>query len=125
MENENKKIITLSFLVLGTLVAFTLGLLLDAFSATFGFVARAVSNDVFRHGLPVVSGILTFSLLQFNSKVLAYSDEVITEVKKVVWPSRKDTTAMTIVVVVMLLISGVILGLFDFVSGYLINFIVK
>jgi preprotein translocase subunit SecE len=56
---------------------------------------------------------------------LVWGDEVILEIKKVIWPSRKDTVAMSIVVVVMVIISGLIVSSFDFISGYLINFMMK
>ncbi|HWU42348.1 MAG TPA: preprotein translocase subunit SecE, partial [Bdellovibrio sp.] len=78
-----------------------------------------------RHGLPVALGIVLFAVLQFNPRVLAWGEEVVTEIRKVVWPSRKDTTAMTIVCVVMVLISSVIISTFDLVSGFFINYLMK
>jgi len=43
------------------------------------------------------------------------------ELKKIVWPSRKDTVAMTIVVIMMVLISGVVFAVFDGLSSYMIG----
>lgn len=121
MDKTNSKILTLSFAILGALVGLTTHLLLKSFAGAFGIVARFSDTDLVRHGLPVAVGLGLFLFLQFNTKVLAWADEVVAEILKVVWPSQKDTTAMTIVVVVMVLISSVIVSSFDFVSGYIIN----
>ena len=125
MDNSSSKILTLSFAVFSAVLAFTVHLLIKSFAAAFGVVARFADTDFVRHGLPVVLGLVIFALLQFNSKVLVWGDEVVTEIRKVVWPSRKDTTAMTIVVCIMVLISSVIVTSFDFVSGYFINILMK
>jgi preprotein translocase subunit SecE len=125
MEKTNSKILTLSFAIAGALVGLTVHLLIKAFSGAFGVVARAADSDIVRHGLPVASGILLFLALQFNPRVLSWGEEVVTEIRKVVWPTRKDTTAMTIACVVMVLISSVIVSCFDLFSGFFINHLMK
>lgn len=121
MDKTNSKILTMSFAIAGALTAFTLQLLIKAFAGAFGWVASVADSDFVRHALPVLIGIGLFVALQFNKKVLAWGDEVVVEVKKVVFPSQKDTTAMTIVVIIMVLISSVIISSFDFLSGYFVN----
>ena len=121
MSNENKKFITVSFVAVGIIVGVVISSLLTAFSTFSGALASAYANDTLRHGIPVGFGILAFLILQFNKKTVVYTDEVVSELKKVVWPSRKDTTAMTIVVCIMVLISGLALGFFDFLSNYVVN----
>jgi preprotein translocase subunit SecE len=125
MEKTNSKIITLSFALAAMLVGLVVSLLIKAFAGAFAFVARAADADVVRHGLPLLIGFGLFLFCQFNPKVVTWADEVISEVKKVVWPSRKDTTAMTIVVCVMVLISSLIISAFDLVSGYVINTLMR
>lgn len=126
MESENnKKIISMAFVIMGVCSALVVEVLLDSLSATFGVVARFRSNDIVSHGLPVMMGLLTFLTLQFNRKIQIWADEAVSEVKKVVWPSRRDTTAMTLVTCVMLLISGVLIGTFDFVARNLIKMILN
>ena len=124
-DNKNQKLITVSFVVFGFLAAIVLRVILETMAATWGTVARFYAQDWVRHGLPVAVGILTFSLLQFNGKVQVWADEVVTELLKVVWPSRKDTMAMTVVVCVMLLISSLILGFFDFLSSNIVKMIIN
>ncbi len=125
MAKTNQKIMTLSFVAFSALIGLSLSLLLKTFAASFAVVARIHSIDLVKHGLPVGVAILLFLSLQFNKKVLAWGEDVALEIRKVVWPSRKDTTAMTIVVVIMVLISSVIITTFDFVSGYLVNYLVR
>lgn len=124
MENDNKKIITVSFAVAALLAAYVSNVIIDTLKVTVGFLAQLLSGDLVTHGVPVVVGLGVFIALQFNKKVVQGADEVVVEIRKVVWPSRKDTTAMTIVVCVMVLISGVAFGVFDIVSSYVVNLMV-
>lgn len=125
MDKTNQKIMTLSFVAFSALIGLSLSLLLKTFAASFAIFARIHSIDLVKHGLPVGVAVLLFVSLQFNKKVLAWGEDVALEIRKVVWPSRKDTTAMTIVVVIMVMISSVIITTFDFVSGYLVNYLVR
>lgn len=125
MDNTNSKLITLCFAIAAALIGLTAKLLLVAFSSAFGIIARISSSDLVKHGLPVVLGMAVFAALQFNPRVLAWADEVVLEIKKVVFPSRKDTTAMTMVVIVMVFISSIVIASFDFISGYVLNILMK
>jgi preprotein translocase subunit SecE len=125
MDKTNSKVMTLCFAMAAALVGLSLHLLIKAFAGAFGVIARFADSDLVRHGLPVGIGLAMFVALQFNPKVLGWGDEVVSEIRKVVWPSRKDTTAMTIVVVIMVLISSVIITSFDFLSGYVLNVLMR
>lgn len=125
MDKLNAKILTMSFAVAAALTGLTLSLLIQTFSGVFSWMARLAGQDWFRHGVPVSVGLIVFLILRLNPKVLTWGDEVVSEVRKVVWPSRKDTTAMTIVVCVMVLISSLVITSFDFVSGYVVNLLMK
>jgi preprotein translocase subunit SecE len=125
MDNTNSKIATLSFLCFAGLIGFTVSTLLHVFSGAFGFVAMAMGNDLVKHGVPVAIALVLFFYLQFNKNILAWADEVIAEVKKVVWPPLKDTRGMTIVVVIMVFISSIIVSVFDMFSGYVLNQLMK
>lgn len=126
MENNNGKVVTVSFMVAGVIVGYIVAFILNTIGATAsGDVARLVNRDVVRHGVPILIGVLAFLSLQFRKGVVDWADEVVSELKKVVWPSRKDTTNMTIVVCIMILISGVVLGLFDFAAGNIIDFLLN
>lgn len=127
MDNErtNESIISTAFAFAGILMYFIVSVLLEVAAGTFGVVARFRSNEIVQHGLPVGLGLITFLVLFMNRKIHAWADECVTEVRKVVWPSRKDTVAMTTVVCVMVLLSGLGFGVFDFVSSQLIKLFVN
>jgi preprotein translocase subunit SecE len=127
MDNEksNESYISTSFAFTGILVYFITSVVLEVLAGTFGTVARIRSNEIVQHGLPVAFGLATFLFLFMNKKTHAWADECIGEVRKVVWPSRKDTVSMTIVCCVMVLLSGLGFGVFDFVSSQLIKMFVN
>ena len=50
--------------------------------------------------------------------------EVVYELKKVVWPSRKETVGTTAVVLVIVAISGVFLGIVDLVLSKLVRLLI-
>ncbi len=125
MDNTNSKIVTLSFLAISALIGFTVATLLKVFSGAFGFIAKAMELDLVRHGLPVAIALSLFVYLQFSKKTLVWADEVIVEVKKIVWPPSKDTKGMTIIVIIMVIISSIIVSVFDMVSGFVLNQLMK
>ena len=124
-DNRNSKIITVAFVVAGFLAAITFRVVLESFAASFGIVARFYSQEWVQHLLPIIVGVVTFSVLRFHPQVQAVADEAVTEILKVVWPTKVQTTSMTIVVCIMLFISSVILGVFDFASNNLVKMIIN
>ena len=56
-------------------------------------------------------------------KVTQFLREVRVELKKVVWPTRKDTVASTSVVVILVIIIAIFLGLVDFGLSKIIKLI--
>lgn len=52
-------------------------------------------------------------------RVTRYFREVLVELRKVDWPSRQEITAMTIVVIVVLMAMSIYLGLWDLLFGWL------
>lgn len=129
MENAvatNRKIATVAFMASGILVGIAIKVLLDASAAiATGVFGRALASDFVHHGLPVILGFATFGILQANAGVRTWGDEVVSELRKVVWPSREDTIRMTLVTCVMLILSGAALGLLDVFSGKLIEWLLK
>jgi preprotein translocase subunit SecE len=121
MDKNNQKILTLCYLAVAGITAFSTGLLIEAFASIVPGLATITNQDIVRHGLPIFLGIGLFAGLQINSKVNVYFDEVVTEIKKIVWPSRRDTTAMTIVVCLIVVVAGFCLAIFDGMSGYMVG----
>ena len=124
MENKNNQIVMLCFILIAGLIALVTSVLLDTLSAvTTGGFGRFVSDPTLSHVIPALVGFGVFLALQLNKKVVAWSDEVIAEIRRIVWPSRRDTVASTVVVCIMLLIAGMALGLLDVLSGSFIDWL--
>ena len=49
-----------------------------------------------------------------HPKVNRLAVEIVTELSKVTWPTRKELSASTVVVIILSVIAAIILGLFDF-----------
>lgn len=125
MNKTNEKLLTLSFASFAFLIGLSLHLILKSFSGAFAVIARLNENDLFKHGLPVIVGLGIFFYLQFNKTTIEWGREVILEITKVVFPTKSDTTALTIVVVIFVLISSVIITLFDFISSFIVKGIIN
>ncbi|MCP4602935.1 MAG: preprotein translocase subunit SecE [Proteobacteria bacterium] len=64
-----------------------------------------------------VAGIGSVGLVVYlwrHPKVNRLALEIVTELSKVTWPTRKELSASTVVVIVLSIIAAIILGLFDF-----------
>lgn len=126
MEKSINKIMMVSFVCAGFLLAYTVQVFNTILSSSWGTYARLINNNNFvSHGAPVAIGVLFFFYLSFSKNVRTWAKEVIVEVSKVVWPTKKDTTAMTIFVCFFMIISGILLGLFDFFSSQVIQAILE
>lgn len=119
-----KKISTLSFLFAGGLTYLVVDTLFKALAGIFGVVQRWYGMEVLYHGVPLVLAIIVFCILQFNVKILSWAEEVISEVSKVVWPSRKDTFAMTMVVCMFVGVASLLLVVIDYVARNFVQMII-
>ncbi|MGI9548934.1 MAG: preprotein translocase subunit SecE [Bdellovibrionales bacterium] len=122
---ENLKIVTVSFVIFSFLLAYVARVLFETLSIAVGFFATYYSMDVFRHGIPITVGLGSFLYFQFKKSYRSLADEVVTEVRKVVWPTKKEIYSMTTVVCVILMVSGLVLGLFDLMAGTGVRFFME
>jgi len=63
-------------------------------------------------GAAVVSTVTTFALYR-NERVNQISYDVLGELMKVTWPTRRETQAATVVVIVASIIAAIIIGVLD------------
>jgi preprotein translocase SecE subunit len=64
----------------------------------------------------------TKSAARSNRKTIAQSlVEIVGELKKVTWPSRHEVVRLTGIVLVICIIAGVIIGLFDYGFAQLVS----
>jgi preprotein translocase subunit SecE len=68
-----------------------------------------------------VLGVLAYR----NERAFAAAYDVTRELEKVTWPTRKETSAATVVVLVTVSIASVILWGFDLIWGSLANWVMR
>jgi preprotein translocase subunit SecE len=114
MESQHQKWVTLSYLAVAALfgyVVFSLaGKLVGFYDLEVKF--RNIST-ILRVGSAVL-GVLMFFFLTRRDDTNQFMNEVMTELSRVSWPTQKETTSSTFIVIVMVLVSGTVLGLLDF-----------
>jgi preprotein translocase subunit SecE len=84
----------------------------------WGYFARH-PNDFVINGIAAVLALGIGLTLYKNERVYALASDVATELRKVTWPTWKETQAATLVVVVTVIIAALLLGLFDAIWSFL------
>ena len=75
-------------------------------------------------GISLLSGVVAFFVLLKLPMAVQYTDEVISELVKVTWPDREETTNSSIVVIVATLIFSGSLASFDFLWANVTDFFI-
>jgi preprotein translocase subunit SecE len=116
----SNKIVHLMFAVGALLAAFLLSKAGDWLWSYF-----AKPNELLVNGVALVIAAGGALIAYRNERVFAAATEVTRELEKVTWPSRKETSAATIVVIVTVAISAIVLSTFDLVwmklSGWILH----
>src|SRR4051812_34702685 len=114
------KFVHLTFAIGGLLVAFVLSHALD-----WGWSYFAKPNDLIVNALAIaVAGAAAISLYR-NERAYASIVDVTRELEKVSWPTRKETSAATIVVLVTVVISALVLSGFDAIWAFFTNWFLR
>jgi len=113
MESQNQKWVTGSFIAFSTLIAYLLFAALFKLSGVYDFETKVKNLDLVVRLISIGSGVLLFLGLYRSDTANQFMHEVVTELSRVTWPTAKETYSATFVVIVMVLISGLILGLLD------------
>ena len=66
----------------------------------------------------VLAGVGVYSAWR-NEEIFGLASECVTELSKVSWPTRKETSAATLVVIVTVIIASLLLGVFDATWAYM------
>ncbi len=72
-------------------------------------------------GLLIIAGLAAFVVYQtdLGKRTVEFFGDARTEVRKVVWPSRAETTQTTLTVFIIVVIVGIFLWLFDMLLAFL------
>jgi len=114
----SNKIVHLMFAVGALLGAF---LLSKAGDWVWSYFAKP--NDLVINGVALLVAATAAVVAYKNERVFAAATEVTRELEKVTWPTRKETSAATIVVIVTVAIAALVLTAFDYVWSLIANWI--
>ena len=121
---DNRKVIIGSYLGAAMLVWFLVRSSLTYLFLTF-YQLRRLQIQWAKEAVPLVLGITVFLILLKHARVNEVMEEVVSELKKVTWPSRDDVVKSTTVVIICILIASVILSVFDLMWGRMVTFLLK
>jgi len=109
----DRKWVHIMFAVAGLIVAWFLAKCGDWAWSYFG-----KPNDfIVGAGAVVIAGIATVIAWK-NEEVFTLASEVTSELRKVTWPTRRETFSSTVVVIMTTIISSLLLGFFDAVWAW-------
>jgi preprotein translocase subunit SecE len=116
----SNKIVHLMFAIGALLAAF---LLSKAGDWVWSYFSKP--NELLINGIALVIAASAALIAYRNERVFAAATEVTRELEKVTWPSRKETSAATVVVIVTVAIAAIVLSTFDLVwmklSGWILH----
>ena len=114
------KFVHLTFAIGAILAAFLLSRVGDW---VWSFFAKP--NDMIVNGVAVLGAAVAAYVAYRNERVFATVHDITKELEKVSWPTRKETSAATIVVLVTVSISAVILSGFDAIWAFFTNWFLR
>jgi preprotein translocase subunit SecE len=116
---NNQRYIVLAFLafaaVLGAAVHGIAVPLVARFNLSDPEILPGVANAT--SVVSIVLSVAIFIALMRMPSVISYTDEVISELRKVVWPTRDETVRNATIVLATVLIRSAILGTYDYIWG--------
>ena len=113
MESQNQKWVTGSLLAFSILVAYILFAALFKLAGIYDFETKVKNLDLVVRLIAMGVGALMFFIMYRSDNINQFLHEAVTELARVTWPTVKETYGATFVVIIMVLISGVILGMMD------------
>ena len=123
MESQFQKWVNLSYLAAAILLAYVVFTFGHSLASIYDLEARVHNIELVVRGVSAVFGGLLFLILWRNHDANQFMNEVITELSRVTWPTQKETSSATFIVLIMVLISGVILGFLDYCWTMLVKWL--
>lgn len=118
---DNRKIVVASYVVTSIAVWFLARHAIYWLHQTFYQIRKLPGVGAAREVAPVLLAAVAFAILMRHPKVNTVLDEVVSELKKVTWPSREDVVRSTTVVVICILISSFLIAGLDMVWGWVVG----
>jgi len=114
MESQHQKWVNLSYLAVAILFGYIVFSMAGKIIGAYDLEARVRNIELILRGISVVAGAILFIGLYRHEQANQFMNEVMVELSRVAWPTQKDTTSATLVVIIMVVISGMILGFLDY-----------
>jgi len=124
MENQQQKWVTVSFVAVSALLAFLLFSFGQKLSGAYDLEARFHNAELILLGIAVLSGLVLFLALNRSEAINQFMAEVVVELSRVSWPTQKETRASTVLVVIMVVVSGLFLGLMDYLWTVILKWLI-
>lgn len=121
MDAQRQKWVNLSFVGISALLSTIVFVVAYKVVGIYDLEARIPQIELIVRIGSVALGALCFLILYRHGQVNQFTNEVLVELSRVTWPTQKDTSRATIVVVIMVLIAGLVLGAFDVFWIWVIN----
>ena len=123
MESTHQKWVNLCYLAAAAVVGYVVFTFSSGLVGTYDLESRVRSIDLVVRLLSIVVGAILFFVLYKNENSNQFMNEVVVELSRVTWPTQKETSSATMIVIIMVLISGMILGLLDYVWTRVIQWV--
>jgi len=124
MESQHQKWVNLSYLALAALVGYVFFSISLKLIGTYDLEARFRNSEVLARVLSVVVGGIIFGILFRHQRANQFMNEVMVELSRVSWPAQKETSSATLVVIIMVIISGIVLGFLDYLWTMALKWVV-
>jgi preprotein translocase SecE subunit len=122
-QSRFQKWVNLSFLVMAALLGYFVYAAGTKIVGIYDLETRMRNADLVVRGISVLAFAGLFFVLYWNDQVNQFVNEVMVELSRVTWPTQRETSSATIVVIVMVLVSGLLLGLMDYLLTTLLKWV--
>src|SRR4051794_38074220 len=98
MESQYQKWVNLSYLAVAILFGYIVFSMAGNVIGAYDLEARVRNIDLILRGVSVLAGAILFIGLYRNEHANQFMNEVIVELSRVAWPTQKETSSSTIIV---------------------------
>ena len=123
MENPYQKWVQLSYLAVSALLSFIVFSFAMKLAGVYDIESKVRNFEIIARLSAVGIGLILFWVLYRHAKTNEFMGEVATELARVTWPTPKETASATLITIVMVLVSGMILGFLDYVWTRVVQWI--
>lgn len=123
MESQYQKWVNLSYLAFAILFGYIVFATAGKVVGAYDLETRVRNIELILRGVSIAAGAILFVGLYRNDQANQFMNEVMAELARVTWPTQKDTTSATMIVIVMVVVSGMVLGLLDYFWVQLLRWI--